>query len=81
MRGIGRILNLCDEIFMPVKEDLFSQAKISEGMESLTALGFGELKNRMIQVKMERFTEMGTGDVWNQIKNETYLGWVRGFIE
>lgn len=81
VRGIGRILNLCDEIFMPVKEDLFSQAKISEGMESLTALGFGELKNRMIQVKMERFTEMGTGDVWNQIKNETYLGWVRGFIE
>lgn len=81
VRGIGRILSLCDEIFMPVKEDLFSQAKFSEGMEALTASGFGGLKERMVQVKMEQFTGAETGDIWSIIKNEDYLGWVKGFIE
>lgn len=81
VRGIGRILNLCDEIFMPIKEDLFSQAKLSEGMEALTASGFGELKERMVQVRIEQAKGIETGDIWNIIKNEAYQNWVKGFIE
>lgn len=81
VRGIGRILNVCDEIFMPIKEDLFSQAKLSEGMEALTASGFGELKKRMIPIRMEEFVEKESGDIWNIIKNENYQKWVREFIE
>lgn len=81
VRGIGRILNLCHKIFMPVKEDLFSQAKLSEGMEALTASGFGELKERIVQIKAEPFSEINIGDIWNIIKKEAYLEWVRGFMD
>ena len=80
-RGIGRILNLCNKIFMPVKEDLISQAKLSEGMEALIASGYGELTERILQVKMEPLIETTTSDIWNIVKNETYLKWVRGLIE
>lgn len=93
VRGIGRILNLCDEILMPVKSDILSQAKLSEGMEALTASGFGMLKERIVQVMPERcfkgaggmYGEMSGGiegkDIWKIIKNEEYVKWVKGFME
>lgn len=81
IRGIDRILNLCNKIFTPIKTDLFSQAKFLEYMEALTISGFGELKERMVQVEATPFAKVEIGDIWNMIKNETYLEWVRGFVE
>lgn len=93
VRGTGRILNLCDEILMPVKSDILSQAKLSEGMEALTASGFGMLKERIVQVIPERYFGISNGmfgempggmegkDIWKLIKNEEYVKWVKGFME
>ncbi len=84
VRGIGRILNLCSQIFMPIKTDLFSQAKLSEAMEALTVSGFGELKERMVQIEtesFEKFEKTAAGNIWDKIKNESYLEWIQGWIQ
>jgi len=81
VRGIGRILNLCDEILMPIKEDFLSQAKLSEGMEAFHASGFGMLKEKISKIQTEPFGEKVEWDIRNVIKNEEYLQWVRGFME
>jgi len=81
VQGVGRILNLCNEVFMPVKEDILSQAKLSEGMEALTTSGFGMVKERILQVR-PMWTEKTEGkDIWKIIKNEEYLRWVQGIME
>lgn len=79
VRGVGRILNLCDKIFMPIKTDLISQAKLREGLEALDVSGFGAKKEqiRQFQVFSEPIQMRQVTDFWKVIKEEAYLNWVK----
>lgn len=81
VQGIGRILNLCSEVLMPIKEDILSQAKLSEGMEALTASGFGMLRERITQIRPIWTGGTEAKDIWKIIKSEEYLRWVQGVME
>lgn len=79
-RQVFPLLEICHEVFMPVKEDMFSQAKQQEFDEYMAACGRQALKERMREVhvppppagrkKTELFPqELMWGDMGDFVRN------------
>lgn len=51
-KGVEKLLELCDLIYVPVKEDCVSTAKLEEWRQYLEASGRGRLRERMKVVKL-----------------------------
>lgn len=53
------ILEVCDSVYMPVKEDCVSVAKVEEFEEYLTRSGHGNLKERICKLKLPYHSSFG----------------------
>ncbi len=64
-----KILMLCDEIYQPEKEDVFSQAKLAEYDSYLQVSGYEALRQRTRRIPLSRLTaglEMTPWDQWQR---------------
>lgn len=71
------VLDLCDVIYMPVKEDCISVAKVEEFEEYLTASGHEPLKKRILKLKLPYHCDFGRRDgyleqlLWGELGDYT----------
>lgn len=63
-RGVEKLLELCDLIYVPVKEDCVSTAKLEEWHKYLETSGRGRLWERMKMVKLPDPGGWGPVEVW-----------------
>lgn len=58
------MLNLCDVVYMPVKDDCVSAAKIEEFLEYLEVSGKGELQDKIQRLKLPYHSGFGRRDTY-----------------
>ncbi|MGI6095216.1 MAG: hypothetical protein ACOYBL_07255 [Lachnospiraceae bacterium] len=75
------ILNLCDRIYMPVVNDMVSQAKISQFENLLVMWDMGELLNKIEKIRPPYHNSFGNGDSYVQQLMWSELGdYVRNLL-
>lgn len=62
--NIGPVLEVCDVVYMPVKEDCVSSAKLEELEEYLRVSGRERLKERIQRVKLPYHSSFGRKDTY-----------------
>lgn len=54
VQGLWELLNLCGEIYMPVREDKESYAKIMQFEKNAGLLGYGKLEEKIVKLELGR---------------------------
>ena len=76
-----QLLRICDQIYVPVLDDLFSRAKLRQFLSNLEAMGASDLTKRMMKLHLPVWQEENmTGDFPRQLLRGKYMQYARRLI-